>query len=108
MEAGRLRYKAEVQGRPDVPDGRGGFKKGDWTKLAVVPVAMTGLTQKDRLASGVNIPEDVVKITCRFCQYIRQQRRLVILGETYEVQSTDTDSRRLVLNVIARRVPSNG
>ena len=56
MEAGRLRYKAEVQGRPDVPDGRGGFKKGDWTKLAVVPVAMTGLTQKDRMASGGEHP----------------------------------------------------
>lgn len=108
MEAGRLRYRADVYERPDLPDGRGGFKPGPWTKLATIPVAMNGLSVKDRFGNGVHIPDDVVKITCRYTTHIRQQRRLVILDETYEVDSADADSKRTILNVIARRVPKNG
>ena len=108
MEAGRLRHRADVYERPEIPDGRGGYKQGDWTKLTTIWVGINGLSVKDRFGSGVHIPDDVVKITCRWTPHVRPQRRLVALGETYEVDSADADSKRTMLNVIARRVPTNG
>lgn len=66
-------------------------------------VGLQGSTFKDRMAAGVFLADDVVRVTARYDPIWEPLRRVEIDGKTYRIESVDVDNRSRVMTIGARR-----